>query len=109
MEALIAILGAAAEAGTLAGPLLWSAIGLPGMSPGPQPSFCSYLVLVGWAAKIGFMLFEPLHEELSDEEVVAVLRQSIAAAGRLSRQADLFLAGVCAQHLVEAYGRLDCW
>ena len=48
------------------------------------------------------MLFEPLHEELSDEEVVAVLRQSIAAAGRLSRQADLFLAGVCAQHLVDS-------
>jgi hypothetical protein len=31
----------------------------------------------------------------------AVLRQSIAAAGRLSRQADLFLAGICAEHLVE--------
>jgi hypothetical protein len=42
------------------------------------------------------MLFEPLHEELSDEEVVAVLRQSIAVAGRLSRNADLFLPGVCA-------------
>jgi hypothetical protein len=47
------------------------------------------------------MLFDPPREELSDEEVAAVLRQSIAAAGRLSRQADLFLAGVCAEHLVE--------
>jgi hypothetical protein len=47
------------------------------------------------------MLFDPPREELSDEEVAAVLRESIAAAGRLSRQADLFLAGVCAEHLVE--------
>ena len=47
------------------------------------------------------MLFDLSHEELSDEEIAAVLRQSIAAAGRLSRQADLFLAGVCAEHLVD--------
>jgi hypothetical protein len=47
------------------------------------------------------MLFVPPHEELSDEEVAAVLRQSIAAAGRLSRQADLFLVGVGAEHLVD--------
>ena len=53
-------------------------------------------------AIIGPMLFEPPHEELSDEEIAAVLRQSIAAAGRLSRQADLFLAGVGAEHLVES-------
>ena len=56
------------------------------------------------------MLFEPPHEELSDEEIAAVLRQSIAAAGRLSRQADLFLAGVCAEHSVDgATARPDCW
>ena len=48
------------------------------------------------------MLFDPPHEELSDEEIAAVLRLSIAAAGRLSRQADLFLAGVCAEHLVDS-------
>jgi hypothetical protein len=47
------------------------------------------------------MLFEPPHEELSDEEIAAVLRQTIAAAGRLSRNADAFLAGVCAEHLVD--------
>ena len=47
------------------------------------------------------MLFEPPHEELSDTEIAAILRQSIAAAGRLSRQADLFIAGVCAKHLVD--------
>jgi hypothetical protein len=46
------------------------------------------------------MLFEPPHEELSDEEIAAVLRQTIAA-GRLSRHADVFLAGVCAEHLVD--------
>jgi hypothetical protein len=66
-----------------------------------QP-LCSYLVLAGVSgATIRPMLFDPPREELSDEEVAAVLRQSIAAAGRLSRQADLFLAGVCAEHLVE--------
>jgi hypothetical protein len=48
------------------------------------------------------MLFEPTHEELSDEEIAAVLRESIAAAGRLSRQADVYLAGVCAEHLVDS-------
>ena len=47
------------------------------------------------------MLFELPREELSDEEIAAVLRQSIAAAGRLSRNADTFLAGVCAEHLVD--------
>jgi hypothetical protein len=47
------------------------------------------------------MLFAPPHEELSDEEIATVLRQSITAAGRLSREADLFLAGVCAEHLAE--------
>jgi hypothetical protein len=47
------------------------------------------------------MLFDAPHEELSDEEIAAILRQSIAAAGRLSREADLFLAGVSAEHLVD--------
>ena len=47
------------------------------------------------------MLFQPPREELTDEEIAAVLRQSIAGAGRLSRQADVFLAGVCAEHLVD--------
>ena len=47
------------------------------------------------------MLFEPPPEELSDEEIAAVTRQTIAAAGRLSRQADLVLAGVGAEHLVD--------
>jgi hypothetical protein len=47
------------------------------------------------------MLFVPPHEELSDEEIAAVLRQTIAGAGRLSRHADVFLAGVCAEDLVD--------
>jgi hypothetical protein len=47
------------------------------------------------------MLFVPPHEELSDEEIAAVLRQVIAAAGRLLRHADVFLAGVGAEHLVD--------
>jgi hypothetical protein len=47
------------------------------------------------------MLFAEQHEELSDEKVADVLRQSIANAAQLSRHADLFLAGVCAEHLVD--------
>jgi hypothetical protein len=47
------------------------------------------------------MLFLPPHEQLSDAEVLEVLRQIIARGGRLSREADVFLAGVCADHLME--------
>lgn len=47
------------------------------------------------------MLFAEPHEELSDKEIVDVLRQSIVNAGRLPRHADLYLAGVCAEHLVD--------
>jgi len=43
------------------------------------------------------MLFQPPQQELSDEEISAVLRQVIARSGRLSRQADVFLAGICAE------------
>jgi hypothetical protein len=47
------------------------------------------------------MLFAEPHDELSDEELAGVLRQSIVNAGRLPRHADLYLAGVCAEHLVD--------
>ena len=47
------------------------------------------------------MLLEYPHEGLSDEEVAEVLRVSIANAGRLPRHADVFLAGICAEHLVD--------
>jgi len=47
------------------------------------------------------VLFIPPHDELTDEEIAALLRQSIANAGRLPRQAEVFLAGICAEHLVE--------
>ena len=47
------------------------------------------------------MLFQPPQEELSDEEIAVVLRQSIAGGGNLSRSADVFLAGISAEHLVE--------
>ena len=42
------------------------------------------------------LLFQPPQEELTDAEIAEVLRQSIAAAGRLGRHADVFLAGICA-------------
>ena len=47
------------------------------------------------------MLFEMPYDELTDQEIAAVLRQSIASAGRLPRHADVYLAGVCAEHLVD--------
>jgi hypothetical protein len=47
------------------------------------------------------MLFVQPHDELSDEEIADILRQSIASAGQLPRHADVFLAGVCAKHLVD--------
>jgi hypothetical protein len=52
-------------------------------------------------AIIPVMLFVPPHEELSDDEIAKVLRQSIANAGRLPRHAEVFLAGICAEHLVD--------
>ena len=53
------------------------------------------------SATIPSMLFSPPHEELQDEEIAEVLRQSIANAGRLPRHADVYLAGICAEHLVD--------
>jgi hypothetical protein len=47
------------------------------------------------------MLFAEPHEQLSDEDIADVLRQSIANAGQLSLHADVFLAGICAEHLVD--------
>jgi hypothetical protein len=46
------------------------------------------------------MLFQPPHQELSDDEIAEVLRHTITGAGRLPRSADVFLAGICAEHLV---------
>jgi hypothetical protein len=70
--------------------------------PGPQAFLCSHLVLVGLAAPASASCCSnrPM-KELSDEEIAADLRLSIAVAGRLSRQADLFLAGVGAEHWVD--------
>jgi hypothetical protein len=38
------------------------------------------------------MFFQPPHEELTDEEIAAVLRDVIAGAGRLPRHVDVYLA-----------------
>jgi hypothetical protein len=46
------------------------------------------------------LLFHALHEELSDDEVAAVLREAMASLGRLPRHADPLLAAICAEHLV---------
>lgn len=47
------------------------------------------------------MLFIAPQDELTDEEVAAVLRQAMSNAGRLPRHADAWLAGICAEHLVD--------
>ena len=48
-----------------------------------------------------FMLLAQPYEELTDEEIADVLRQTIANASRLPRHVDLYLAGICAEHLVD--------
>lgn len=45
-------------------------------------------------------LFPDLPQTVPDEEVVDVLRSAIARGGRLPRTAELFLSGICAEHLV---------
>ena len=47
------------------------------------------------------MPFEIPHHELSDAEIAAVLRESIAGAGRFPRHVELCFARVCAEHLVD--------
>jgi hypothetical protein len=46
------------------------------------------------------LLAQP-HEEFIDEEIADVLVQSIVSAGRLPRQANVLLAGVCVEHRVD--------
>jgi hypothetical protein len=64
-------------------------------------TLCSFLVLIARRRYHPPMLFEPPRVELTDGEVAAILRQSMASAGRLPRHADVFLAGICAEHLVD--------
>ena len=47
------------------------------------------------------MLFDAPHDDLSDQEVAEILRQSIAGAGRLSRLEELHFTAICAEHLVD--------
>jgi hypothetical protein len=47
------------------------------------------------------MLFPQPYAKVPDEEVASILRHSIASAGRLPRHVDVFLAGVCAEYLVD--------
>lgn len=67
----------------------------------PNPQNVPILFSLIIAATVPAMLFETPHDELSDDEVAAVLRQTMASAGRLPRHADLWLAGICAEHLVD--------
>ena len=46
-------------------------------------------------------LFPEPPATVPDDEVAAVLRGAIAAAGRLPRAADMLLCGLCAEYLVE--------
>ena len=42
---------------------------------------------------------EPVSEQELTEELAAAIRQS--AGGRMTRQAEVFLAGLCAEHLAD--------
>ena len=55
----------------------------------------SHLVLMRADCYHPPMLFQPPHEELSDADIVAVLCEAMAEAGRLPRSADVYLAGIC--------------
>jgi hypothetical protein len=46
-------------------------------------------------------LFPETTRSASDEEVVAAFRIAVSRGGRLPRLAELYLATVCAEHLVE--------
>ena len=61
----------------------------------------SHLVLMRAGCYHPPMLFQPPHEELSDADIVAVLCEAMSGAGRLPRSADVYLAGICAEHLVD--------
>jgi hypothetical protein len=63
----------------------------------------SHLVLMRAGCYRAPMLFQPPHEELSDADIMAVLCEAMAmaGAGRLPRSADVYLAGICAEHLVD--------
>jgi hypothetical protein len=47
------------------------------------------------------MSFEIPHHELSDAEIAAVLRDTIAGAGRFPRRIELHFASFCAEQLVD--------
>ena len=46
-------------------------------------------------------LFPDTRPALSDDEIAEVLRQAILRGRRWHRAADLYLAGICAEHLVD--------
>jgi hypothetical protein len=54
----------------------------------------SHLVLMRAGCYHAPMLFQPPHEELSDADIVAMLCEAMAGAGRLPRSADVYLASV---------------
>jgi hypothetical protein len=47
------------------------------------------------------MPLEIPHHELSDAEIAAVLRDTIAGAGRFPRHIELCFSAICAEHLVD--------
>jgi hypothetical protein len=46
-------------------------------------------------------LFPETVRAATDEEVMAAFRIALSRGGRLNRMADLYLASVCAEHLVD--------
>lgn len=46
-------------------------------------------------------LFPEASDPVPDEEVIETLRRALARSGRLSRSAEMFLCGLCAEYLVD--------
>lgn len=46
-------------------------------------------------------LFPDPRQNATDEEVIHVLRIALSRGGRLPRMAELYLSGICAEHLVD--------
>ena len=47
------------------------------------------------------------HQPLTDDELTAWLRAAMAASHNLTGRADLFMAGVCAERLVDLFRLAD--
>lgn len=75
-------------------------VGAADSAPG-DTEFVPVLFSCARATIMDLMPFEIPHRELSDAEIAAVLRDTIAGAGRFPRHIELWFAAISAEHLVD--------